>query len=68
VSKPGEYPYTPGLNVLGAVAAAGGFTVRADKGHMTMVRKHDTGQTEASADPLTEVQPGDVIEVREHLF
>jgi polysaccharide export outer membrane protein len=68
VSKPGEYPYTPGINVLGAVAAAGGFTVRADKDHMKMVRKHDTGQTEASADPLTEVQPGDVIEVREHLF
>lgn len=68
VSKPGQYPYTPGMNVLGAVAAAGGFTVRADDRHMTMIRKRQAGQVQASADPLTELQPGDVIMVREHLF
>lgn len=68
VSKPGQYPYTPGMNVLGAVAAAGGFTIRADDRNMTMIRNRQAGQVQASADPLTELQPGDVIMVREHLF
>ena len=31
VGSPGEYPYTSGLTVLNAVAAAGGFTYRANK-------------------------------------
>jgi polysaccharide export outer membrane protein len=68
VSKPGQYPYTPGMNVLGAVAVAGGFTVRADNRHMTMIRKQQGNSSEASADPLTEVQPGDVIVVQERFF
>jgi len=68
VGKPGQYAFTPGMNVLGAIAAAGGFTVRADNSRMTMIRKREAAQTQASADPLTEVQPGDVIVVREHLF
>jgi len=68
VSKPGQYSYAPGMNVLGAVAVAGGFTVRADNRRMTMIRKVQGSSTEATADPLTELQPGDVIVVREHFF
>ena len=68
VSKPGQYSYAPGMNVLGAVAVAGGFTVRADNRRMTMIRKIQGSSTEATADPLTELQPGDVIVVREQFF
>jgi protein involved in polysaccharide export with SLBB domain len=68
VTKPGQYPYTPGMNVFGAVAVAGGFTIRADSHRMSMIRKEQTDSTEVSADPLTEVQPGDVIVIHEHFF
>jgi protein involved in polysaccharide export with SLBB domain len=68
VTKPGQYPYTPGMNVFGAVAVAGGFTIRADARHLTMIRKQQSNSAEISADRLTEVQPGDVIVVHEHFF
>src|SRR5262245_13170466 len=41
VGRPGDYAFTPGLNILTAVARAGGFTVRADERRMTVVRKAD---------------------------
>jgi polysaccharide export outer membrane protein len=68
VAKPGQYVYTPGINVLGAVAAAGGFTVRADKDRMTMIRRQQGNSAEWGVNSLTEVRPGDVIVVREHFF
>jgi polysaccharide export outer membrane protein len=68
VAKPGQYAYTPGLNVLGAIAVAGGFTVRADKEHMAMIRRQTGSSVEWSVNSLTEVRPGDVIVVREHFF
>ena len=68
VAKPGQYPFTPGLNVLGAVAVAGGFTIRADQRQMTVVRTQGNRGGEWSADPLVEVRPGDVIVIREQYF
>lgn len=68
VGKPGEYPYTTGLNVLTAVAMAGGFTVRADKNRMTVVRKKDGQPAEWHADRLSELQPGDLVVIPERLF
>ena len=68
VGKPGEYPYTTGLNVLTAVAMAGGYTVRADKERMTVVRKKDGQPGEWHADRLTELQPGDLVVVPERFF
>lgn len=68
VSKPGQYPYMPGMNVYGAVAVAGGFTIRADARHMTMIRKQQGNSAEVVANSTTEVQPGDVIVVHEQFF
>jgi polysaccharide export outer membrane protein len=68
VSKPGQYPYVARQNVLGAVAAAGGFTVRADRKQVTVVRAVGGRPNEWSADPLSDVQPGDVVVVREQFF
>ena len=68
VTKPGQYPYAPGLNVLGAVAVAGGFTIRADQGHMSMIRKQQGNSSQYAATPLTDVQPGDVIVIQERFF
>jgi len=68
VTKPGQYPYVPKLNVLEAVATAGGFTVRADKTYMTVVRPQGDQPTEWSAGPLANLQPGDVVVIHEQFF
>jgi polysaccharide export outer membrane protein len=68
VGKPGQYPYVAKLNVLGAVAAAGGFTVRADRDRVTVVRALQDRPTEWTAGVLADLQPGDVVVVREQFF
>lgn len=68
VAKPGTYPYIADLNVLTAVAEAGGFTVRADKQHMTVLRATDGRSAEWQAQPQTGLQPGDVVVVKERFF
>src|SRR5262249_4392100 len=66
VSKPGSYPYVDGMTVLNAVAIAGGFTYRAKEDGFDLRRS--SGNSSFRAAPLTPVQPGDVIVVRERYF
>ena len=68
VGKPGQYTYVTNLNVLGAVAAAGGFTVRADRNEVTVVRAVQDHPAEWTAGLLVNLQPGDVVIVREQFF
>jgi polysaccharide export outer membrane protein len=68
VAKPGQYPYTSGLNVLAAIAVAGGFTVRADKSRLTVVRNHDGRSDQWSVSPLSSLSPGDVLVIPERFF
>lgn len=68
VGKPGQYPYVSKLNVLGAVAAAGGFTVRAERDRVTVVRAVQDRPAEWTAGVLADLQPGDVVIVREQFF
>lgn len=68
INKPGEYPYSNGLNVLNAVATAGGFTYRAQK---KSVRIRRANESEEKTYPLTGdliVSPGDTIRVTERFF
>jgi len=68
VTKPGEYPYTNGLTVLNAVAAASGFTYRANTKRVFIKR---AGSSEEQAFPLTateRVHPGDTIRIGERYF
>ncbi|HEY9236708.1 MAG TPA: polysaccharide biosynthesis/export family protein, partial [Phenylobacterium sp.] len=68
VTKPGEYPYTNGLTVLNAVAAASGFTYRANTKRVFIKR---AGSNEEQKFPLTateRVQPGDTIRIGERYF
>lgn len=68
VQKPGQYPYTSGLTVLNAVATAGGFTYRANRGRVYI---KTNSQAEERAYPLegtTPVAPGDTIRIGERLF
>src|SRR4051812_40310357 len=41
VSRPGQYPYQPGMTVVTAAAVAGGFTYRAVSDYAAVVRTQD---------------------------
>jgi polysaccharide biosynthesis/export protein len=68
VQRPGTYPYSSSLTVLNAVATAGGFTYRANRGRVFI--RHANEQEERSY-PLTiatPVLPGDTVRIGERLF
>jgi polysaccharide export outer membrane protein len=68
VGAAGQYSYVPGMTVQKAIAAAGGFSPRANQGSADITRdingKVLTGRVQTT-DPLL---PGDTIYVRERLF
>ncbi len=68
VEKPGEYTYRNGLNVLSAVAVAGGFTYRASKSTVLVKRAGEKGLTEYRLSPDIPVHPGDLVSVPERYF
>jgi polysaccharide export outer membrane protein len=68
VEKPGEYTYRNGLNVLSAVAVAGGFTYRASKSKVLVKRAGEKGLTEYRLSPDIPVNPGDLVSVPERYF
>ena len=68
VGKPGQYPYTSGLTVLRAVATAGGFTYRANKGKVYIKRGTDAQEQVYPLTSSTPVAPGDTIRIGERLF
>jgi polysaccharide export outer membrane protein len=68
VVKAGEYPYRPGLNVVSAIALAGGYTPRAAVSTVMVRRANDNQQQELPVEPSTLVFPGDMITVPERMF
>jgi polysaccharide export outer membrane protein len=68
VQKPGEYPFRSGLNVLSAIAIAGGATYRANTSKVYIQRFGSTALTEYAQSPTVAVMPGDVVRVPERYF
>jgi len=68
VQKPGEYPFRSGLNVLSAIAIAGGGTYRANTSKVYIQRFGSTALTEYAQSPTIAVMPGDVVRVPERYF
>lgn len=68
VGKAGEYPYRPGLNVVSAIALAGGFSPRASTNSVTIRRAIGGELKDHPVDPSVLVYPGDMITVQERLF
>jgi polysaccharide export outer membrane protein len=68
INKAGEYPFTSGLTVMNAIAAAGDFTYRADKRKVMVTSASDSVEREVVLTPATPVHPGDRIRVKERLF
>lgn len=67
VRSPGRYEFVDGMDVLTAVALAGGFTYRADQGDIILRRGGANGPAYA-AQVDTDLLPGDVLEVQERFF
>jgi polysaccharide export outer membrane protein len=68
VKSPGSYPYVNGLNVINAVALAGGYTPRAYKKKVLITRGQGKDRKEFHAGEEELVLPGDSIRVEERLF
>lgn len=70
VNKSGEFPFSDGLTVVQAVALAGGFTYRAERQRVFIVRDGQTAEEIydiADGRPVF-VAPGDTIRVGERYF
>ena len=68
VKSPSSYAYVDGMTYLTAVAIAGGFTYRAKKDHVWVVRGADPESEEIKLDVNDKVQPGDIIRIAERMF
>ena len=68
VQKPGEYPFRTGLNVLSAIAIAGGGTYRANSSKVMIQRSGSNEIREFPQSPSVPVMPGDLIRVPERYF
>lgn len=68
VKTPGAFKITRGLTVLRSITLAGGFTQRASKGSISIVRKSEKGEYKVDADMESQVQPDDIVVVPESFF
>ncbi|MEM9015186.1 MAG: polysaccharide biosynthesis/export family protein [Pseudomonadota bacterium] len=68
VKTPGEYPYSAGMSVMKAVAAAQGFTYRAKKNAVFIKRENSDTEEMVKLSNDVLVYPGDVIRVGERFF
>jgi polysaccharide export outer membrane protein len=68
VSKPGDYPYSAGLNAIRAVATAGGYTYRADKRSVYIKRVGESEEKKYRMEADIPIHPGDTIRIGERYF
>lgn len=68
VEKPGEYPYRAGLNIVSAVATAGGFRYRADQGFVYVRRGGQGPEVKVPFASAAPIFPGDIIRVPARYF
>lgn len=68
VRTPGHYSYAYGLNVIKAVAIAGGFTYRANQKKIMIKRDFNGVKKVVEAHAESPIYPGDVITVKERFF
>jgi protein involved in polysaccharide export with SLBB domain len=68
VQKPGEYAYKSGLNVLTAIAIAGGPTYRASRSSVQIQRGGEASMRDYPLSISVPILPGDVIRVPERYF
>lgn len=69
VRQPGGFSFEPGLTLEKAVALAGGFTERASKREVEVIREDPEGNPTTKNFRLRErILPGDIVNVKESFF
>ncbi len=68
VTTGGSFPYQPGITVQNAIAIAGGYGTRADKGVVLLTRRTANGTNTFKVPVTTQVYPGDIVYIRERWF
>ncbi|MBL8791869.1 MAG: polysaccharide export protein [Rhizobiales bacterium] len=68
VTTAGSFPYQGGLTIQQAIATAGGYSARADHGHVLLTRRTANGTKTYKVPVTTQVYPGDIVFVRERWF
>jgi polysaccharide export outer membrane protein len=68
VKSPGQFTYRSGLNVLTAMAIAGGPTYRANRSTVQIQRRGEATKREYPISASVPILPGDVINVPERYF
>ena len=68
VNNSGKYSYQIGMNVRKAVALAGGFTDRASKTSIYVIRENDSSQKKVKVSMDAALFPGDVLTIEESFF
>jgi len=66
--NPGAFPYQEGLTVLKAITLAGGWTDKAAKGDMKVLRRVDGEEQMVSVELEETILPDDIIIIPESLF
>lgn len=68
VKNPGRYPFEPALDIFKAIAIAGGYTPRAAKDKIVIIRNVNGKKVKIEASEETEILPGDSIKVKQRFF
>jgi polysaccharide biosynthesis/export protein len=68
VTTGGSFAYQPGTTVQSAIAIAGGYSSRADKGEVLLTRRTAKGTQTYRVPVTTQVYPGDIVYIRERWF
>ncbi|MAZ76240.1 MAG: hypothetical protein CMH31_02945 [Micavibrio sp.] len=68
VRRPGSYNYIAGMSVLQAVAISGGFTYRANRKSVEILRGNEAPAEPMNTTTSEKVKPGDIIFIQERLF
>src|SRR5712691_4594123 len=68
IEKPGAYPYTSGLNVLSAIAIAGGTTYRGSRSTVLIQHPGESGMREYPLTGSIPILPGDIIRIPQRYF
>lgn len=68
VNRPGSYPYNIGMTVGNAIAAAGGFNIRASENKIYLLPGGDGNGQKHKVKSGDSISPGDTVIVGEGLF
>lgn len=68
VKEPQSYPYVAGMSYLNAVAIAGGYTYRAKKDYVMVIRANDQDKEPVEMQMDDRLMPGDMVKVEERFF